>query len=130
MKEAFGVFYSVYKRYEGTWKDGKQHGKGVIAHDNGKIIYIEYYEGKKVRIVDQQSEITQINKVIEEERKKIDVEKYLKTANKLMISSTANNNDILSGNSFDSGIATNNTNSQIICNNNTSNVSFNKKCSQ
>ena len=50
-------------------------------HDNGKIIYIEYYEGKKVRIVDQQSEITQINKVIEEERKKIDIEKYLKTAN-------------------------------------------------
>ena len=45
-----------------------------------------------------------------------------------MASSNTNNNDLLSGNSFDSGVATHNTTSQIISNNNTSNTSFNKKC--
>jgi hypothetical protein len=78
-----------------------------------------------VRIVEQQNEITNINEVIEEEKKKIDIERYLKAVNELMISSNTNNNnnDLLSGNSFDSGVATNNT-----TNNNTSNTSFNKKC--
>ena len=130
MKDGFGIFYSIDKRYEGTWKDGKQHGKGIIVHNNGKVIYIEYYEGKKVRIVEQQNEITNINEVIEEEKTKIDIERYLKAVNELMVSSNTNNNnnDLLSGNSFDSGVATNNTTNQIMSNNKISNISLNKKC--
>ena len=117
MKDGFGIFYSIDKRYEGAWKNGKQHGKGVIVHNNGRVIYIEYYEGMKVRIIDNDMEIKEISGFIEEEKRKVGVERYVKLSQELIGGGAGggvgggggNNNDILSGNSFDSGGATNNT---------------------
>ena len=36
-------------KYEGEWKNGKQHGKGRITNPKGKVEEFEWYEGKKIQ---------------------------------------------------------------------------------
>jgi hypothetical protein len=35
--------------YKGAWKDGKQHGAGVIVDKDGKETRAEWAEGKKIQ---------------------------------------------------------------------------------
>jgi hypothetical protein len=36
------------RRYEGMWKEGKQHGKGVLYEKDGSQKVGEWIEGKQV----------------------------------------------------------------------------------
>ena len=48
-KDGEGEFYwQDGKVYKGQWKDGKQHGYGVIIDKDGKEIKAEWAEGKKI----------------------------------------------------------------------------------
>ena len=56
MKSGFGIFYSTEgKRFEGFWKEGKQHGKGCIVN-NERRTYVEYYEGKNIKVITEENE--------------------------------------------------------------------------
>ena len=49
LKMVLVFFFAINnKKYEGFWKDGKQHGKGVVTNSLQKKIYMEYFEGKKI----------------------------------------------------------------------------------
>ena len=77
MKSGFGIFYSTDgKRFEGFWKEGKQHGKGCIVN-NERRTYVEYYEGKKIKVINEEKEAKEVNDEIEKAKSKIDIIKYI-----------------------------------------------------
>ena len=85
VKNGFGVFFAINnKKYEGFWKDGKQHGKGVVTNSLQKKIYMEYFEGKKIRIINDNEEIKNIDLDIIKNKNIIDVDKYLEYSNELI----------------------------------------------
>ena len=85
VKNGFGVFFAINnKKYEGFWKDGKQHGKGVVTNSLQKKIYMEYYEGKKIRIINDAEEIEKIDLEIVKNKNIINVDKYLDYSNELI----------------------------------------------
>jgi hypothetical protein len=46
LEEEFHVTYSDGSRYEGDWKDGKEHGRGVLVFVNGDRYEGEFRDGK------------------------------------------------------------------------------------
>lgn len=41
------LFYPDGKRFEGVWRDGKKHGRGVYIFPDGCMYQVIYQEGKK-----------------------------------------------------------------------------------
>jgi hypothetical protein len=91
-KEGFGIYYMYDKRYEGFFKEGKHHGKGVLIKFNNGLnekIYVEYYQGKTLHIINDDIEKERIDKTNEREKEKIDIERYLKTVQDLILDETS-----------------------------------------
>ena len=52
-KEGQGVFtWPDGRKYDGHWKNGKQHGKGVYHSSKGEIKMGEWAEGKRLNWMD------------------------------------------------------------------------------
>jgi antitoxin component YwqK of YwqJK toxin-antitoxin module len=41
------LFYPDGKRFEGQWRDGNKHGKGLMCYPDGSIVQIVYQEGRR-----------------------------------------------------------------------------------
>ena len=49
-KEGYGAFkWADGRAYKGHWKDGKQHGKGILVDKEGQETEAELVEGKRIR---------------------------------------------------------------------------------
>lgn len=52
-KEGHGIFYwPDGRKYEGKWKNGKQHGEGTYTSSSGKIKLGIWDEGKRIKWLD------------------------------------------------------------------------------
>ena len=41
------------RKYDGNWKNGKQHGVGIIHSSHGEVKKGEWADGKRVRWIDE-----------------------------------------------------------------------------
>ena len=53
-KHGYGVYHwSDGRKYEGYWKDGRQHGEGKYILPNGVVKIGIWEEGKRIRWIQQ-----------------------------------------------------------------------------
>ena len=108
MKNGFGIFFSTEgKKFEGFWKEGKQNGIGYIENNLYRRTYVEYQEGKKIRVINDPNECRDINDAIEQEKSKIEVSKYLLMEKELLDNTchkvSSLKSDSLNTNAFSTG---------------------------
>ena len=84
-KNGFGIFYSTNnKKFEGFWKNGKQHGKGIVINNLQQKIFLEYNEGEKLNKINDIAEQEEIEKNILVEKNKINLTYYLELSNNII----------------------------------------------
>ena len=68
-KDGFGRFVWIDgKVFEGMWKNGKQHGVGMLTNKEC-VIYGEWYQGKKLKEMNDISDQIETSRVIQEKKK-------------------------------------------------------------
>ena len=76
MKDGFGLFkWPDGKKCVGFWKEGKQHGYGYIEEQNIKT-YSEWYEGKKVKGIEDDNTIHVIDNMINNKKDEFDYQSF------------------------------------------------------
>ena len=73
-KYGFGIFY--WSDEHKFWKDRKQHGFGIITQDHNPI-YGEWYEGKHIKNINNNDDIENINRMINEKKKEKEYIEFL-----------------------------------------------------
>ena len=48
--------WSDDRRYDGNWKNGKQHGEGLYTTSNGKSRKGEWADGKRIRWIGEEKQ--------------------------------------------------------------------------
>ena len=86
LKEGFGIFYvNDGKYFKGFWKEGKQDGFGKITNIYGQTYYMKYNNGKKLSLSFSEQDKIEIDKLISEGEKRINIEKLNKIADDILI---------------------------------------------
>ena len=76
-KNDFGMFiWADGKVFEGFWKNGKQHGLGFIK-TNENLLYGEWYEGKKIKVVEDELDQATVDQTIQEKKNEEEYQKFL-----------------------------------------------------
>jgi hypothetical protein len=76
-KDGFGLFtWPDGKKFEGFWKEGKQHGYGYVEIQNIKT-YSEWYEGKRVKVIEDVTIKKTIDNMIREKKEEFDYQSFL-----------------------------------------------------
>ena len=76
-KNDFGMFiWADGKVFEGFWKNGKQHGLGFIK-TNENLLYGEWYEGKKIKVVEDELDQATVDQTIQEKKNEEEYQNFL-----------------------------------------------------